>query len=422
MLATTSLQSIVMLRALRALAKDGTVPVCLMRGGTSKGLFAHASDLALPGPERDAQLLRLMGSPDASGMQLDGLGGGVSSTSKVAVMDVVEMEDAAGDRTPMASYLFGQVALREASVDWSGACGNLGAAAGLFALEQALLPRAALRESHVSPAHVVVPVWQANAGYRMDVHVPTSSLPPLPHGHDEPPPVPAPPLTSIPGVPGEAPSVLVEIVDPCAGQARSLLPTGRAVDELTLDGRPVRATLLWAANPTVFVFAADVGLGGTELPADVDYAGHVRPFVDSLLWQAAERMGTDVTAAMRVCWVAPPQAYVATDGAEARAADFDVCSRITTEGRVHHAHTVTGALNLAIASCIPGTVVADAAGAGAGGAEAGKTRPRGEGIRIGHPAGVMHVTAEVRRLDCGQWHAQRAGVLRTARTLIAGLA
>ncbi|GBG34042.1 Aconitate-delta-isomerase 1 [Hondaea fermentalgiana] len=370
------------------------VPACLIRGGTSKGVFLLSEDVPAAGPERDEVILNLLGSPDPTGKQLDGLGGGISSTSKVAIMRARP--------DGLAEYLFGQVALREAMVDWEGSCGNLAAAAGLFAYEQNVLPENALLPSSFSPNHIVVPLWQANASYRMHVHVPRRDAS-----------ISEQDFVSVSGVPGKAPAVLVEVLDPCAGKDTDFLPTKNVMDTLTLEnGQDISATLVLGANPTVFVQPSALGLDGKELPEDVDFAS-LWPTLRHLMAQAADRMGIEYSAAMRVCWVSPTRDYSCTDGATVSASDVDLLSRITTEGRVHHAHTATGALNLGMAACIPGTVPYEALGAAAG---------RLREVRVGHPAGTLGVSATVEQRRDGTWDAKAAGMVRTARTLFTGLA
>lgn len=364
-----------------------------MRGGTSKGLFMLGEDLPEAGEERDQTLLKLLGSPDPTGKQLNGLGGGISSTSKVGIIR------ARSDG--LAEYLFGQVALRDPKVDWEGSCGNLAAAAGLFAYEQKVLPDDAYVQSDFSKHHVVVPMWQANARYRMNIHVPRSDAP-----------IAESDFVTVSGVPGSAPSILVEVVDPCDGKD-DFLPTGKPSEELRLsDGSTLEATLVFGANPTIFVKPASLGLQGHELPDDIDYQGLYPKLLD-IMETAAPRMNMQVSAAMRVCWVSPPKDYICTNGDKVSAKQVDILSRITTEGRVHHAHTATGALNLGMAASIPGTIPYQAIGS--------KQESNRE-IRVGHPAGTLGVSATVLQRADGSWDAKAAGMVRTARTLFAGLA
>jgi len=368
----------------------GWVPLALMRGGTSKGVFVLDEHLPARSIERDEMLLNIMGSPDPSKMQLNGLGGGISSTSKVAVMK------RSGCVAGAVDYLFGQVSLTQATIDWEGACGNLSAAAGLFAKEQMSGEYDEL-DSHFSSHYLVVPVWQANSKYLMHIHIPRAK-----ENVQE--------LVTISGVPGSDVPILVELINPCKGQPHDLLPTGNVKDSLQLlNGKEIESTLIFAANPTVFVNASCLGLSGTELPAELDYENTLSQQVSSLLEQAAGKMGIQKSSALRLCWVSPPKTSMCTDGSELASSDLNIVSRITTEGRVHHAHTATGALNLGIAASIPGTVPQDVC--------TSFTRE----LTIGHPAGSLGVTATVvERKDV--WYVETVGLVRTARTLLCGIA
>ncbi len=388
------------------MSRFAALRVALMRGGTSRGVLLRGEDLAeaarlVGGPE--AALLALLGGaahgPAGAGARqadgVDGLGGSISSTQKVGVM---------GLREPgVASYRFAQVSLTQGSVDWTASCGNLAAAAGLFAVEQGLLDVAALARSPCGATHRVVPLFDDNAGAAMQVHVDCAELLPAGGGASgegralE---------VSIAGVPGTAPPVLVSVL----GSRLSPLPTGRATELLRLrSGAAIEATLLRGANPTVFVNAAALGLHGSELPKDIDWSGHVGPEVQHLLEQAAALTQSKLTSAMRVCWVRSPCDLLCTDASRLARDDMDIVSRISTEGRVHHAHTVTGAMNLAVAAALPGTVPHAVA----------RSRPRGAPLRIGHPAGVTDVAAHM------GWHdgtpvCESVGLVRTARTIMLG--
>jgi len=290
----------------------------------------------------------------------------------------------------MAEYLFGQVALDEPKVAWDGSCGNLATAAGLFALEQKLFHAGELRQSDFSPSHRIVPVWQANSKYRMHIHIPVDS------NTEE---------VCTDGVPGTAPPILVEVIDPCGD---SLFPSGNVSDTLLLtDGRRIRATMLFAANPVVFVKATDLGLNGTELPC-TELFKVLGPELEILKTQTAKKMNMDPNnAALRVCWVASPTDYVSTTGLLVPASSVDIMSRITTEGRIHHAHTATGAMNLAVACCIPGTVPHAML----------ESLNKSNKVRIGHPAGVLTAFASTT-----EYKVKSAGLVRTARTILEGTA
>jgi hypothetical protein len=328
-------------------------------------------------------------------MQLNGLGGGISSTSKVCVLSRSERAGCDVD------YLFGQVGIKDRRIDWSGSCGNLAAGVGLFALAEGLA---------ISPtAGARIRVWQVNQSYEMILHVSPGVADPSTSNSS----AAALELMNLSGVAGREPKVYVELCEPHAG--KPLLPTGREVDTLRLpNGDAVQATLVTAGNPTVFVKATAAGLRGTELPSEMDY-GAVLPIVDHLRHEAAPLMGIDASTAdaLRVAFVSEPQAYTASDGTDVPPEAVHLLSRISTPGRIHHAHTGTGAIALACAAGVKGSVpwqcVPDA------------RRPSGgEALSIGHPGGAMEVRAEVAHSEERGWHALGAGFDRTARYLMRG--
>jgi len=368
----------------------GAIPSAWIRGGTSKGLFFKSGHLPPRGPERDRVILAALGSPDPSGLQLNGLGGGISSTSKVVILSQSERPGYDVD------YLFGQVEIKERLVNWEGSCGNLSAGVGLFAIA----------EGFVEPkrGNTEVRVWQVNQGYGMKVHVPAGVDAPLQveeQASEE------PELLNLAGIPGREPPVYVEILEPHVG--KPLLPTGNVVDTLQLaDGRSLKATLVTAGNPTVFVPAAAVGLEGSELPSDMDY-GELLPLVDELRHLSAPLFGIQVSDQPRISFVAAPKKYLNSSGEMVDAEAMDLLARISTPGRIHHAFTGTGTIALGCAAQVEGSVphqcIPDA--------------QRSSKIRIGHPGGVIEVRAEVQH-DGDGWRATGAGFDRTARYLMRG--
>ncbi|HLX54193.1 MAG TPA: PrpF domain-containing protein, partial [Aquella sp.] len=213
------------------------VKAALIRGGTSKGLFFNESDLPADNAKRDQLLLSIMGSPDPSGMQLNGVGGGISSTSKVVLIKKSEKQNIDVD------YLFGQVSTTKAKIDWAGSCGNLAAAVGLYAINNGLTQLN-------NDGSTCIRVWQVNLGYAINVHFPQNS---------------ETNLISIPGVPGVGRPIYVEFLNPSGG--RSLLPKNQPIHLLELpSGKIIQSTLILGANPTIFVKAVDLGLLGNELP------------------------------------------------------------------------------------------------------------------------------------------------------------
>ena len=371
------------------------LPACWMRGGTSKGLFISRDALPPPGPQRDRLLLAAIGSPDPYGRQIDGLGGASSSTSKVVIIGPSARSDCDVD------YLFGHVAIDRPLIDWSGNCGNLTGAAGVFAIEQRLVKPATGGTTEVR-------LWQENLGQRISVLVPTDAQGGVITRGD----------CRIAGVPGSGAPLRLIFHHPGGGDRGTVLPTGRERDILPVPGLgDIDCTLLHAGNATVFVSPVTLGLEGHELPAVIDSREELLQRVEAIRRAAAVAMGLAGTAeeaatrpgVPKLAWVCPPRDYRTSQG-EAQAADtMDLCARIFSLGRLHHAFTGTGAIATAVAAAIPGTLVQECL--------------RGQGgdgtIRIGHTAGVMEVQARVER-EAGRWMARSAGITRTARTLMRG--
>lgn len=350
-------------------------PAVLIRGGTSKGLFFNQKDLPSVQEERDAFLLSVMGSPDPSHMQLNGVGGGISSTSKVAIISPSTHPNIDVD------YLFGQVSLTEPKIDWEGSCGNLAAAVGLYALNSGLV------KSNPNGS-AKVRVWQVNLGYEICVNIPPENI----SSED---------LISIPGVPGLSRPIYVEFIDPSGGE--SLLPNNQPVHILKLpSGKTIPATLILGANPTIFVRAMDLdfGLSGEELPDQIDFQ-KLSPIIDCLGQKGADIMGIPYNAAVRLAWVSEPKNNNSSNASS-------IVSRISTEGRVHHAHTGTGAINLACAARIPGTIPFEI------------IKDQNKSINIIHPSGVMQVDAKVICNESEKWICLSSGFVRTAKIIMKG--
>lgn len=374
------------------------IPAVFMRGGTSKGVFFHAHDLPEDPVSRDTLLLRLMGSPDPYGVQIDGMGGGSSSTSKVVVMS--RSRRAGHD----VDYLFGAVAIEAGMIDWSGNCGNLSAAVGPFAIAQGLVD--APRDGAAT-----VRIWQANLGKTIVATVPVRDGEVCESGD-----------FMLDGVAFPASEIRLEFLDPAGRDSgtegdATLFPTGRTIDRLLVPGvGPVEATLIDAGNPAVFVDAAALNLTGVELREHVNSDAAVLARAELLRAHAAVAMGLAPDAATatrnrpatpKLAFIARPQTYRASDGREVLQETIDLVVRIFSMGRLHHAMTGTGAIGIASAAAVPGTVVSrllpDAA----------------RGITFGHPSGVTRVEADVSRID-GVWTIQRVALSRSARTLMTG--
>ncbi|MBI1396446.1 MAG: 2-methylaconitate cis-trans isomerase PrpF [Betaproteobacteria bacterium] len=369
------------------------IPAEFWRGGTSKGVFFLESDLPSDTSEREALLLRVVGSPDPYGRQMDGMGGGISSTSKVVI---VRPSRRAGCDV---EYRFGAVAIDRPVIDWSGNCGNLTTAVGPFAIRHGLVrgPDDGTR---------VVTLWQDNVGKRIVAHVPMADGEPLESGD-----------FMMDGVAFPGAEILLEFLDPGGGES-ALLPTGNVTDRLAVPGvGDIDATLVNAGNPTAFVAAGDLGLTGTELPPQVNADASLLERCEAVRAQAAVRMGLapDAAAATRdrpatpkLSFVAPATAYVASSGRQVRDADIDFVARILSMGALHHAYTGTGAVAIAVAAALPGSVVSAVCRSG----------PSSR-ARIGHASGTMTVGAEISRPD-GTWQVVRALMSRSARCLMSG--
>ncbi|MGE5640323.1 MAG: 2-methylaconitate cis-trans isomerase PrpF [Clostridia bacterium] len=374
------------------------IPAVYMRGGTSKGLFFHAKDLPPAGPARDALLLRAIGSPDPYGKQIDGMGGATSSTSKVVILSRSSRPDCDVD------YLFGQVAIDRPLVDYSGNCGNLTSAVGPFALSEGLIR---------GPANglATVRIWQANLGKRIVAHVPVRDGAVVEEGDFE-----------LDGVAFPAAEVRIEFLDPGAsdedGGGGKMFPTGRLVDSLDSANGKVEATLINAGNPTVFIDAASLGLTATERQEEVNSAAALLEKLEALRARGAVAMGLaksveeasrSVLHTPKIAFVAPPRAYTASSGRRVEAGDVDLVARIISMGKLHHAMTGTGAVAIAVAAAIPGTIVQR------------NLRPgtRADNVRFGHTAGTLRVGAEAAN-EGGEWVVKKAVMSRSARRLMEG--
>lgn len=369
------------------------IPAVYMRGGSSKGVFFHARDLPPAGPARDALLLRVIGSPDPYGKQIDGLGGATSSTSKVVVIAPSCRPDCDVD------YLFGAPAIEVPVIDWSGNCGNLSAAVGPFAISEGLVqaPREGLAR---------VRIWQANLGKRILAHVPMANGEVQEEGDFR-----------FDGVAFPAAEVVLDFLDP-AGSDGSVLPSGRAVDELDVPGLGrLPVTLLNAGNPTVFVRAETLGLSGTETQARVNGDAPLLARLEALRAAGAVAMGLAATAAQataerphtpKLCLIAPPQTYRVAGGKQVQAEELDVIARMISMGKLHHAIPGTGAVAVAVAAALPGSLVHTLTG-----------DLDGCQVRIGHTAGSVAVGARAREVG-GVWQVEKASMSRSARRLMEG--
>jgi probable AcnD-accessory protein PrpF len=380
------------------------IPATYMRGGTSKGVFFRLQDLPsaaqAPGAARDALMLRVIGSPDPYGKHTDGMGGATSSTSKCVIISASTQPDHDVD------YLYGQVSIDTAFVDWSGNCGNLSTAVGPFAIASGFIDASRLPKDGTFE----VRVWQANIGKTIIVHVPISDGQVQETGDFE-----------LDGVTFPAAEIVLEFIDPAdEGEGESggaIFPTGQLVDTLEVPGiGPLQVTMINAGIPTIFVSAKDIGYTGTELQGDINGDAKALAMFEAIRAHGAVRMGLigDVSeAAMRqhtpkVAFVAPPSDYTSSSGKLVAAADIDLLARALSMGKLHHAMMGTAAVAIGTAASIPGTLVNLAAGGGARAA-----------VRFGHPSGTLRVGAEAAQVD-GRWQVRKAVMSRSARVLMEG--
>ncbi|MEJ5057446.1 MULTISPECIES: 2-methylaconitate cis-trans isomerase PrpF [unclassified Pseudomonas] len=379
------------------------IPATYMRGGTSKGVFFSLQDLPevaqVPGPARDALLLRVIGSPDPYDKQIDGMGGATSSTSKTVILSKSIKADHDVD------YLFGQVSIDKPFVDWSGNCGNLTAAVGSFAISNGLVD--ASRIPHNGMA--VVRVWQANIGKTIIAHVPITNGEVQETGDFE-----------LDGVTFPAAEVQVEFLDPAAeeeGGGGSMFPTGNLIDDLEVPGvGTFKATMINAGIPTIFVNAEDIGYKGTELQGAINGDPKALLMFETIRAYGALRMGliSNVDEAAKrqhtpkVAFVAKPADYVSSSGKAVAAEDVDLLVRALSMGKLHHAMMGTAAVAIGTAAAISGTLVNLAAG--------GVER---NAVRFGHPSGTLRVGAEASLVN-GEWTVNKAIMSRSARVLMEG--
>jgi 2-methylaconitate isomerase len=379
------------------------IPATYLRGGTSKGVFFRLQDLPeparAPGAARDALLLRVIGSPDPYGKQIDGMGGATSSTSKTVIVAKSSRADHDVD------YLFGQVSIDRAFVDWSGNCGNLSAAVGPFAISGGLVDASRVPENGVA----VVRIWQANIGKTIIAHVPITNGAVQETGDFE-----------LDGVTFPAAEVQLEFLDPAAdeeGAGGAMFPTGQVVDDLVVPGvGTLKATMINAGIPTIFIDAAAIGYTGTELQDAINGDPAALAKFETIRAHGALRMGLiaslDEIATRqhtpKVAFVAPPAAYVASSGKAVAAEDVDLLVRALSMGKLHHAMMGTAAVAIGTAAAIPGTLVNLAAGGG-----------ERQAVRFGHPSGTLRVGAEAERVE-GEWVVKKAIMSRSARVLMEG--
>lgn len=378
------------------------IPATYIRGGTSKGVFFRLQDLPevaqVPGVARDKLLLRVIGSPDPYGKQIDGMGGASSSTSKTVILAKSSQPEHDVD------YLFGQVAIDQPFVDWSGNCGNLTAAVGSFAISNGLVSAERIPENGIC----TVRIWQVNIEKTIIAHVPITNGQVQETGDFE-----------LDGVTFPAAEVQIEFLDPAddGEEGGAMFPTGNVVDTFEVPNiGTFQATFINAGIPTIFLNAEEIGYAGTELQDAINGDAQALARFETIRAYGAKQMGLiqDISEAEKrqhtpkIAFVSKPKAYISSSGKDIQTGDVDLLVRALSMGKLHHAMMGTAAVAIGTAAAIPGTLVNLAAGGGAR-----------EAVRFGHPSGTLRVGAQAVQ-ENGQWQVKKAVMSRSARVLMEG--
>ena len=370
------------------------VPAVFMRGGTSRAICFKEDDLAAYDQlTRERIILAALGSPDMHGRQVDGLGGGISSLSKVAIIGKSTQSDAD------VTFTFGQVDVRTATIDWSSTCGNISSAVGPFAIDEGLVPA-------VEPI-TQIRVLATNTGKRYIAQVPVCDGQAEVEGE-----------YTIDGVPAPGACITLEYLEPGGSLGGSVLPTGVAQQEIILaSGRQLTLSLVDAAIPTVFVRAEELAVDARRLAADLDGESALQELLEEIRCHGAVLLGlaeniesahTHSQGAPKIVMVAPPASYESSGGKCVDVAHIDLLARAISMGNTHRTFPGTVSMCTAVAAAVAGTVVHEVSQAASS-----------EQLRIGHPAGIMEIGAKVKR--CGsEWRAESVIAQRTARRIMEG--
>ncbi|WP_010200431.1 2-methylaconitate cis-trans isomerase PrpF [Psychrobacter sp. PAMC 21119] len=397
-----------------------SVPATYMRGGTSKGTFFKLSDLPercqVAGESRDSFLLRVIGSPDPYGKQIDGLGNGSSSTSKTVILSASDKSD------HDVNYLFGQVNIAKPMIDWAGNCGNLTAAVGACAINMDLVNADKIANSIDEGAEsgiCEVRIWQENIGKTIIAHVPVykdanDKVQVQETGDFE-----------LDGVTFPAAEVKIEFIDPVDATS-DMFPTGNLVDDFDVTGcglnaDSVKATFISAGIPTIFMKAKDLGFTGTELQGDINSDGELLAKLEKIRAKGGVAMGVfkDISEAQtsqhipKIAWVGAAQSYTASSGKSVDAGEIDLVVRAMSMGQLHHAMMGTAAVAIAAAATTQGTLVNQAA------AGEGQSEKQLNEVRFGHPSGTLLVGGKTELVD-GRWQAKKVSMSRSARRIMVG--
>jgi methylitaconate Delta-isomerase len=367
------------------------IPAVIMRGGTSKGVYLMLKDLPDDPAVRDQVILNIYGSPDAR--QINGLGGADPLTSKVALISPSKRKDADVD------YTFGYVGIKEAVVDYDGNCGNISSGVGPFAILQGMVP--------VQEPVTRVKIYNTNTQKVIEAQVPVKNGEIVTEGNYR-----------IDGVPGTGAKIVLNFLNSGGSRTGKLLPTGNVVDEIALkDGRRVRASLVDAANPAIFVKAEDIGFTGRELPRDTEADPGILEVMNDIRTTGAVMMGLATSkdkaspAVPKIAFVANPENYATESGTIVRAEQVDLLARTMALSVMHKAYAVTGGICVATAALIDGTVVNEVVGP--------QAKSKGE-VRIGHPSGILEIFIDIKKKPDNTWDLVQAGVFRTAKPIMEG--
>ncbi|HLR12449.1 MAG TPA: PrpF domain-containing protein [Burkholderiaceae bacterium] len=369
------------------------LPASFMRGGTSKALVVQRDHLPENESEWPALFMAAMGTPDPYGRQLDGMGGGVSSLSKVCIVAPSAHPDADVD------YTFAQVMVKEAHVDYRGNCGNMSSAVGPFAIDQGLVPatgeQTTVRIYNTNTKKIIHSTFQTRDGralYQGDL--------------------------AIPGVSGTGSPVQLDFIDPGGATTGKLLPTGQVTDQLDVPGMDtLEVSMVDAANAVVFVRAADIGLTGLELPDELEARPDLLKQLNDIRIHASVAMGIapDIESARHItivpfiAVVRDPTDNPTLSGETVSVEDIDLIARVISNGQPHRALPLTASLCTAVAARIQGTVVSQVLSPYAA----------DDVIRLGMPSGILTVGADVNERE-GEWVADSGSFYRTARLLFDG--
>jgi 2-methylaconitate cis-trans-isomerase PrpF len=366
------------------------IPAVIMRGGTSKGAYLMMEDLPEDPVLRDKVILAIYGSPDAR--QINGIGGADPLTSKVALIAKSERENVDVD------YTFGYVGIKDAVIDYEGNCGNMSSGVGPFAIGQRLVA--------ITEPITKVRIYNTNTKKIIEAEIPVKDGEVVTEGD-----------YAIDGVPGTGAKIVLNFLNSGGSKTGKLLPTGNAVDEIILkNGKKVRISLVDAANPSVFVKAADIGLTGVEMPQDTETNPEILEIMEDIRTTAAVMMGLATSkdavspAVPKVAFVSSPQDYVAINDTAVKAKDVDLVARTKALAVMHKAYAVTGGICVSTAALIEGTIVNEVV------AEQAKASGA---VRVGHPSGILGFEINLEKRE-GNWHLDKAGVSRTARMIMDG--